>query len=344
MAQNREIDAIIAEDAEQETLYDQPLVGNKVVRVSGPFTVEAIPPAVLAVQAESPIGGAPEPDGIVTASIESDSTSDANDDAAVIDRLIGLMREDGITFPNNKKLMLDDLRPVSGGVIHAEGEASSDSSLGRVAISFGPQNGAVSVRQVEDGLYAARRGGYDAIVFAGFAFQAEAQQAISDVQHPNLKALMSHIRPDVIMTDAKGDSLLKTTANSQLFAVFGEPDVVLKHAEDGTYTVELRGVDVYDPLDGKVSSAKAEQIAAWFLDTDYDGRSLYALQVFFPIAGAEEGWARLAKNLKAEIDEELIEAYRGTVSLPSAPGEHKRIAVKIVDDRGIESLKVMEVE
>ncbi len=40
----------------------------------------------------------------------------------------------------------------------------------------------------------------------------------------------------------------------------------------------------------------------------------------------------------------MIEAYRGTVSLPFTAGDHQRIAVKIVDDRGIESLKVMEVK
>lgn len=79
------------------------------------------------------------------------------------------------------------------------------------------------------------------------------------------------------------------------------------------------------------------------LDTDYDGRSLYPRQVFFPMAGENKGWAKPARNLKAEIDEELIEAYRGTVSLPFEAGEHKRIAVKIVDDRGIESLKMMEL-
>lgn len=82
----------------------------------------------------------------------------------------------------------------------------------------------------------------------------------------------------------------------------------------------------------------------WLLDTDYDGRSLYPRQVFFPQAGENEGWSKLARNLKAEIDEDLIEAYRGMVSLPFESGEHQRIAVKIVDDRGIESLKVMEVE
>ena len=72
-------------------------------------------------------------------------------------------------------------------------------------------------------------------------------------------------------------------------------------------------------------------------------RSLYPSQVFFPMSGAKDGWSRLEKILKAEIDEELIEAYRGTVSLPFEPGDHKRVAVKIIDDGGIESLKLVEV-
>ena len=80
------------------------------------------------------------------------------------------------------------------------------------------------------------------------------------------------------------------------------------------------------------------------LDTDYDGRSLLPRQVFFPMAGPKDGWSRLAKNLKAEIDEELIEAYRGTVSLPFEPGDNKRVAVKIIDDRGIESLKILDID
>lgn len=61
------------------------------------------------------------------------------------------------------------------------------------------------------------------------------------------------------------------------------------------------------------------------------------------MAGARDEWARLARNLKAEIDTDLIEAYRGTVSLPFEAGEHGRTAVKIVDDRGIESLKIVEL-
>lgn len=77
------------------------------------------------------------------------------------------------------------------------------------------------------------------------------------------------------------------------------------------------------------------------LDTDYDGRSLFPRQVFFPLVSDAEGWSRLSKNLRAEIDHELIEAYRGTVSLPFLAGECKQCAVKIVDDRGIESLRII---
>jgi len=80
------------------------------------------------------------------------------------------------------------------------------------------------------------------------------------------------------------------------------------------------------------------------LDTDYDGRSLFPKQVYFPMSGETDGWSRLAKNLKAEIDPDLIESYRGTLSLPFEIGDNRRIAFKIVDDRGIESLKIMEID
>lgn len=108
--------------------------------------------------------------------------------------------------------------------------------------------------------------------------------------------------------------------------------------------VTIQGFDYYNTKTGGIESGGEDKIAVWLLDTDYDGRSLYPRQVFFPMAGAKEGWARLARNLKAEIDEERIEAYRGTTSLPFAPGDRRRIAVKIVDDRGIESLKVISLD
>ena len=79
----------------------------------------------------------------------------------------------------------------------------------------------------------------------------------------------------------------------------------------------------------------------WSLDTDYDGRSLFPHQVFFPMAGKDEGWGKLKRDIRAELDEAKLEAFRGTLSLPFEAGKHLRAAVKIVDDRGIESLKIV---
>ena len=140
----------------------------------------------------------------------------------------------------------------------------------------------------------------------------------------------------------------KEAASNQSFWLVGRPDVdlrqITKGDHKGKWEVEVQGFDYYNTRTGTIDSGDTSKIAMWLLDTDYDGRSLYPRQVFFPMADADGGWARLAKNLKAEIDPDLIEAYRGTVSLPFEPGEYKRIAVKVIDDRGIESLKVVEVK
>ena len=116
-----------------------------------------------------------------------------------------------------------------------------------------------------------------------------------------------------------------------------EIEKIEKGKDKGKYQVTVEGFDYYNTITGNIESGGAEKIAMWMLDTDYDGRSLFPRQVFFPMAGDDEGWAKLARNLRVEIDEDLIQAYRGTVSLPFEIGKHKRAALKIIDARGIES-------
>ncbi len=128
---------------------------------------------------------------------------------------------------------------------------------------------------------------------------------------------LAHIRPDVQLED-----LLKVTANSQLFSVFGQPDIKPTKHKDGNYTVELRGVDVYDPTTGEVHSSDGADVAAWFLDQDYDGRTFGICQAFFP--GDKDAWSKLQKALRGSIDEERFDAMRGTVSLPFPAGDTVR--------------------
>ena len=180
------------------------------------------------------------------------------------------------------------------------------------------------------------------IVFAAFQFDPEAAKDIDETNWPGVTLLKAQMNADLLTDDLK-----RKRASNESFWLIGQPDVAVEtvaEGEDaGKHRVRVDGFDYYNTKTGEVESGGQDRIAIWMLDTDYDGRSLFPRQVFFPMADATDGWAKIARNLKAEIDEDLVNAYRGTVSLPFEAGEHERAAVKIVDDRGIESLKVIEL-
>jgi adenine-specific DNA-methyltransferase len=330
-----EIDAAIARHAETETLYDQPFVDRKRVRVTGPFTVEAVPaPAVKSV--EDLLEDAPQPaDASVARSGETLRQAEWRDE---------LLRT-GIRGKAGQYIRFPRLEPLPGcRWLHADGETHEDKPQ-RVVVSFGPEHAPLEQRQVALAIEEAQTlvPRPKLIVFAAFQFDPEAAKDIDETKWPGVTLLKVQMNADLLTEDLK-----KKRASNESFWLIGQPDVqverITKGEHAGKMRVSVNGFDYYNTLTGNIESGGPERIAMWLLDTDYDGRSLYPRQVFFPMAGDDEGWAKLARNLRAEIDPDLIEAYRGTVSLPFGPGEHKRIAVKIVDNRGIESLKVLEVD
>ena len=146
---------------------------------------------------------------------------------------------------------------------------------------------------------------------------------------------MAHINPDVTMGD-----LLKDTPSSQLFTVFGAPRTEIEITGDGEYIVKMEGVDIYNPVENTVSSAGGDKVAAWFLDSDYDGRTFCITQAFFP---DKKAWDKIVRVLKGVIDPERFEKFSGTESLPFSVGEHQRVAVKVIDPRGNEVMRVHDL-
>ena len=331
-----EVNACIAARADQEELVDQPFIERNRVRVSGPFTMEGVIPAEESIDAgdvdETPIGGAPE--GLETFEGGGDDLrSEAQNTEAYLDRMIRLLRGDGVRFPGNRMMKFTTLEALAdGSTIHAKGTWGDAGEERQVAVIFGPQYGPLTTRIVEEGIRIAARRGYDDVVFAAFSFDAQAQVTIQEVTDPAVKLHMAQIRPDVNMGD-----LLKTTVSSQLFTVSGSPRTRLERSEDGQCIVHMEGVDIYDPVTNAVRSTGAEKVAAWFLDSDYDGRCFCVCQAFFPDRNA---WDKLGRALGGTLDEEAFAKLSGTVSLPFASGEHGRIAVKVIDPRGNEVLRV----
>ena len=327
-AKMNEVNDCIAASSDGEELVDQPEVDRKKLRVSGPFTVEAVQPAEASLDTDSPIGGEPEED--------LDTFEDEPTNAeAYLDQMIRLLKNDGVRFPNNQKMKFAVLDPLEDGILHAEGSWEDDDTERHVAAVFGPQHGPVTVMQVEECLPIASRRGYDELIFAGFSFEGEAQTAIQADPHPRVRIHMAHINPDVTMGD-----LLKETPSSQLFTVFGAPRTEIETTADGEYIVKMEGVDIYNPVENTVSSAGGDKVAAWFLDSDYDGRTFCITQAFFP---DKKAWTKIARALKGVIDAERFEKFSGTESLPFPAGEHQRVAVKVIDPRGNEVMCVHDL-
>ena len=325
-----EVNECIAAAADSEELVDRPEAERRILRVSGPFSVEAVQPAEESLHDDSPIGG--EPDEELDTFESEGNGSDAANAEAYLDSMIRLLRNDGVRFPDNRTMEFARLDPIEADVLHAEGAWKDDAEDRLIAVVFGPQHGPVTAMQVEECLPIASRRGYNDLVFAGFGFDGAAQAAIGDDPNPRVRIHMAHINPDVAM-----GGLLKETPTSQLFTVFGEPRTKLDTTEDDEYIVVMEGVDVYNPVDNMVTSEGGDRVAAWFIDSDYDGRTFCITQAFFP---DKKAWSKIARALNGVIDAERFENFSGTTSLPFPAGEHQRVAVKVIDPRGNEVMRV----
>lgn len=338
-----EVNRCIDARAEQEELVDQPLIDKTILRVCSPFTVEGVIPSEESIDfdAESPIGGAPEElesfEEMGTSADPSfeDSKAESQNAEAYIDKIIRLLKADGVLFPNNKHIKFDRLEAYTSPGLHAEGNWTNDAGERSVAVVVAPQYGSLTAKMVEDGIRFAAKRGFDELVFAGFSFDGAAQAAIQEDPDPQLRLHMAQIRPDVNMGD-----LLKTTTSSQIFTVSGTPRTTLKELDSGELQVEMEGVDIYDPVTNSVRSTGAEKVAAWFVDADYDGRCFCITQAFFP---DKRAWEKLSKALLGTVDPERFEAFAGTVSLPFPKGKNSRVAVKVIDPRGNEVMRVHKV-
>jgi adenine-specific DNA-methyltransferase len=212
-------------------------------------------------------------------------------------------------------------------------------------VSFGQDYAPLEQRQVQLALDEAEtlRPKPRIIVFAAFQFDPEAAKDIEETHWPGVTLLKAQMNADLLTEDLK-----KKRASNESFWLIGQPDIdlqrIMEGKDKGNYSISVNGFDYYNTATGDLEFGGSDKIAMWMLDTDYDGRSLFPRQVFFPMAGDKEGWTKLAKDLRAEIDETLIGAYRGTVSLPFEAGKHNRAAVKIIDARGIESLRLIDLQ
>ena len=317
------------EPPEQETLYDQPEIEKKKIRISGPFTVEALPAPV--VKPLEIIDDSPAPFFYENAAKKQSDWMQE-------------LRATGILGQGGEKIQFTRVESLEGTKF-LQGIAETNEKESRHAvICFAGETSPLDIRMVSQALTEAEkiRPKPSYIIFAAFQFDPNASNYIDETKWPGLTLLKVQMNTDLMTADLK-----KKSSGSQSFWLIGQPDVELikieKGDDKGKYQVKVNGFDYYDVIKKVVESGGTNKIVMWMLDTDYDGMSIEPKQVFFPMEGKNEGWDKLAKTLKAEINQDLIEKYHGTESLPFTVKDNTYIAVKIVDDRGIESLKIIPI-
>jgi adenine-specific DNA-methyltransferase len=316
-----EIDRAIADAADQETLYDQPEIQRGVVRVSGPFTVESLSPHRALDAGQS--------------AVEADNAQ------TFVSSMLDQLRAAGVTNTRKgERIQFTQIDAYAGRYINAAGTyQTAAGASGRVAVVFGPQYGTVSKQLIVNAAQEAVRERierFDLLLVCGFAFDPEVTEAAKDMMG-RIQVQTARISPDLLLM---GDALKKDGKGS-LFTVFGEPDVEVETLQDGRRMVHLKGVDVYDPNKGEVRSSSTDEIACWFVDTNYDNANFFVRHAYF--TGDNDPYENLKRALKSEINSEAWEALYKTDSLPFDAPANGKIAVKVINHHGDEVMRVLDV-
>jgi len=302
------------EESEQEVLYDQPLENKDIVRVCGPFTVESLAPHRV---------------------------SDAQEMVAserFVETIVENLKKAGVqTGEKGARVDFENLEILpSGPEVQAVGEYKTKGGLKKVAVAIGPEFGSVDDDFIRDAVQVAKKFS-DLLVIAATSFDASAFTEAT--QQNGLTVMRVKINPDLSMGD-----LLKKTGSGNLFLAFGEPDVKVKTTKEGV-VVEIIGMDVYDPVKSEIrSSGDGElehDIAAWFIDTNYNGEAFYVMHAYF--LGVDKPYEKLRKALKADIPEEVWDELHSATSRAFPKPKTGKIAVKVINHYGDEVMKVLEI-
>lgn len=325
------------EPAAEETLYDQPEEDKKRLRISGPFTVETL-------QAYEPVS----PSALAAARKEDPDLE--RFEGVVFEHLKSAGVKTGDKRENAVFHRIDRLADSS---LHAEGFYKTADGEKKAYLHIGPKFGTISKQAVNSAVKAARRkGDADWLLLLGFSFESDIENAQATTSTGSFQVTKVRMHDDLLQ-----EGLLKRDRKAASFVTIGEPDIKL-HRTGESAEVEIRGLDIYDPIKDEVKSRDIHDIAYWMVDTDYDGANFIVRQAFF--CGGEkdefDAWKKgladlgklgakkkAEKTLRIEIDEEAFSRLYGHKSLPFPVRPGQVVAVRVISQFGEETTKLLTV-
>jgi adenine-specific DNA-methyltransferase len=328
-----------SEPADEETLFDQPEIDNKRMRVTGPFTVETL-------QSFDPVS--PE-------ELDNKFNQDERFEHRVLEHLKSAGIKNGI---RNENAIFTRIDSLNSEYLHYAGYYNSAQGERMAYIHIGPKFGSVSKQAVSEAIKECRtRGHADWLIILGFSFE-------SNINNENVTASMGSFEVTKVRMhdDLMQEGLLKKDKKAASFVTIGEPDIILEKTKDKKQViVKIQGLDIYDPIKDEVKPRDIHDIAYWMIDDDYDGSNFVVKQVFFCGGDKDEfdKWKKglsdlsesrskrrqqLQSTLKIEIDEEAFDRLYGHESHPIDFKKGKKVAVRVISQFGEESTKVLTID
>lgn len=290
IARQQEIDASIAAKADSEYLYDKPYEDKSKVRVAGPFTVESLSPHRTMIVND---------DDTLTDPLKQGATAEGATDFAQM--ILNTLRVAGVQQAHKQdRISFESLEGWPGILLAGKSSyRDADGSLKTAGIFIGPEFGTVSRVDLVEAARECADAGFDVLISCAFNYEAQSTEFDKLGPLPVLKARMNadlHMQQD-----------LANSGKGNLFVIFGEPDIDILAAtgpngQPNQIQVKINGVDVFDPSTGEVRSDEPDNIACWFIDSDYNGESFFVRQAYF--LGQNDPYKSLKTSLKAEIDQE----------------------------------------
>jgi len=336
------------EPATEETLYDQPELDAKRLRIAGPFTVETL-------QNFEPVSPS-----ALAAARKSDAELGKFEDV-----IFEHLKSAGVkTGDKRENAVFHRIDRLADADLHAEGFYKTAQGEAKAYLHIGPKFGTVSKQAVNNTTKACRRrGDADWLIVLGFSFESDIESKSVTTSQGQFQVTKVRMHDDLLQ-----EGLLKKDKKAASFVTIGEPDIALHEcglwdgADGGCgpmVQVEIKGLDIYDPIKDEVKSRDVHDIAYWMVDTDYDGANFIVRQAFFcggdkdEFAAWKKGLENLAllgakkkaeKTLKIEIDEEAFARLYGHQSHPFPVKSGQQIAVRVISQFGEETTKVLGVK
>jgi adenine-specific DNA-methyltransferase len=324
IARQKEIDASIAAKADSEYLYDKPYEDKSKVRVAGPFTVESLSPHRTMIVND---------DDTITDPLKQGASAEGAMDFAQM--ILITLRVAGVQQAHKQdRISFESLDGWPGKLLAGKGSyRDADGTLITAGIFIGPEFGTVTRVDLVEAARECADAGFAVLISCAFNYEAQSTEFDKLGPIPVLKARMNadlHMQQD-----------LANSGKGNLFVIFGEPDIDILDALENQIQVKINGVDVFDPSTGEVRSDEPDNIACWFIDSDYNGESFFVRQAYF--LGQNDPYKSLKTSLKAEIDQDAWESLNSDTSVPFAKPSTGRIAVKVINHLGDEVMKVYRV-